>query len=330
MNEPFACRLLLEPEPGSGAWNMAVDEALLDTALRRGLCTVRLYRWAEATLSLGYFQKPDEAVADARLAELPRVRRLTGGGAILHHHEWTYSCVLPPGHPLAAVPHLLYEHVHKEVLAVLAPRGVAAALRGDGGRVDPVGRIANPSKVGPAGSAGPGARVAASSVDPRSGGPPGRAGGRIGDPSCAPPEAFLCFARGDARDVVCAGHKVLGSAQRRRRGAVLQHGSLLLLRSEFAPEFPGLRDLVPAAELDSGFAEEIAERLARALAGAGKPAEAGLPADRPSSDAVFRGELTEGERAASAHLLTAAAAVAARRTPVEAPVELGKISGRDC
>ena len=56
-------------------------------------------------------------------------------------------------------------------------------------------------------------------------------------------EPFLCFSRGDARDIVLGQHKVLGSAQRRRRGAVLQHGSLLLALSEFAPEFPGLREL---------------------------------------------------------------------------------------
>ena len=46
-------------------------------------------------------------------------------------------------------------------------------------------------------------------------------------------EPFLCFSRGDARDIVLGSHKIMGSAQRRRRGAVLQHGALLLARSEW-------------------------------------------------------------------------------------------------
>ena len=44
-------------------------------------------------------------------------------------------------------------------------------------------------------------------------------------------------------DVICGGAKVAGSAQRRKRGAVLQHGSVLLRRSVAAPELPGLVDL---------------------------------------------------------------------------------------
>ncbi len=47
--------LLLDP-PASGAWNMAVDEALLEAAAAEGQCTLRFYRWQEPTLSLGYFQ----------------------------------------------------------------------------------------------------------------------------------------------------------------------------------------------------------------------------------------------------------------------------------
>ncbi len=62
---------------------------------------------------------------------------------------------------------------------------------------------------------------------------------------------FLCFADRDAEDVVCSGFKVVGSAQRRRSGAVLQHGSLLLARSPTTPELPGLADLTP---IDAGAA----------------------------------------------------------------------------
>jgi lipoate-protein ligase A len=77
---------------------------------------------------------------------------------------------------------------------------------------------------------------------------------------------FLCFGRGDQRDIVCGSDKVVGSAQRRRRGAVLQHGSLLIARSEHAPEFPGIRDLYPNVELPDNLPEMFIGRIAPRLA----------------------------------------------------------------
>jgi lipoate-protein ligase A len=65
-------------------------------------------------------------------------------------------------------------------------------------------------------------------------------------------EPFMCFARRAAGDVIVGKHKVGGSAQRRWRGAVLQHGSVLLAASPAAPEFLGLNDLaVTAGTADS-------------------------------------------------------------------------------
>lgn len=54
---------------------------------------------------------------------------------------------------------------------------------------------------------------------------------------------FLCFLDRDAEDVVAGTAKIVGSAQRRRAGAVLQHGSVLLARSEVTPELPGAADV---------------------------------------------------------------------------------------
>jgi lipoyl(octanoyl) transferase len=195
-------RVIVEPEAASGVWNMAVDELLLESALRHGTCTLRWYRWREPTLSLGYFQSPDDPLIDDRFSALPVVRRLTGGGAILHDRELTYSCAIGPGHPLTADPASLYTAMHAAIVAELDRVGVAVAPRG----------------------------VADKSLDAN----------------------FLCFSRGDANDLVIAGHKVLGSAQRRRRGAVLQHGSLLLERSPVAPEYPGIAELsgVTASAID--------------------------------------------------------------------------------
>jgi lipoate-protein ligase A len=54
---------------------------------------------------------------------------------------------------------------------------------------------------------------------------------------------FLCFQRRAPEDITVAGYKVLGSAQRRHQGVLLQHGSLLLAASPFAPQLPGLTEL---------------------------------------------------------------------------------------
>lgn len=57
------------------------------------------------------------------------------------------------------------------------------------------------------------------------------------------PEPFLCFERRTEHDVVLGDAKIAGSAQRKRRDAVLQHGSVLLARSDAAPSLPGVGDL---------------------------------------------------------------------------------------
>ena len=67
---------------------------------------------------------------------------------------------------------------------------------------------------------------------------------------------FLCFADRDPEDLVCQGAKIVGSAQRRRSGAILQHGSMLLRHSSFTPEFPGVGDLSGGSS-DSLFWSEL-------------------------------------------------------------------------
>lgn len=202
---------------------MAVDEVLLGTALESGKATVRIYTWDEATLSLGYFQQRADA---GPLAErLPTVRRLSGGGAILHHHELTYSLAVPASHPATADPHGLYDAVHEAVRRLLAEWGCDLQVRG----------IARPELS----------------------------------------SEFLCFARGDAADLVIhrgtQAHKVLGSAQRRRKGAILQHGSLVLRASEHAPQFPGLQELtgqsIDPSDLQTRLGSTIAALLGDAQVG---------------------------------------------------------------
>jgi len=77
--------------------------------------------------------------------------------------------------------------------------------------------------------------------------------------------AFLCFTRGDPNDVMLGGHKILGSAQRRRRGAILQHGSLMWRASEYAPELPGICNLATAPTDMEQFRSELAEGMGKLL-----------------------------------------------------------------
>lgn len=76
---------------------------------------------------------------------------------------------------------------------------------------------------------------------------------------------LLCFEDHDPEDLLIAGRKVLGSAQRRRPGAVLQHGSLLLERSAATPGLPGLRELAGAAAAEADWARLVPEAIAAAL-----------------------------------------------------------------
>lgn len=175
-------RLLIDP-PLDGPTNMARDEALLQRVDRGEVpATMRLYQWEPATLSLGYFQAYAEvAEQPAAIQAMPVVRRTTGGGAIIHANELTYSLTLPNDHPLlAGGPVRLYEIVHDAAIDMLSSLGVAARRAGGDGQ--------------PNAQRGP----------------------------------FLCFQRRHCVDVVIGSHKVLGSAQRRTSGAVLQHGSLQL------------------------------------------------------------------------------------------------------
>jgi lipoate-protein ligase A len=221
---PLACRLFVDAT-ASGAWHMAVDETLAESAAESGLASLRFYQWSEPTLSLGYFQRFRDAAQHAASRGCPRVRRPTGGGAIVHDRELTYCLALPLAHPLAADAMRLYLAMHEALASALAHFGFAATLRGQ--------------KSKPAA------------------------------------EPFLCFQRLTRGDVLLGDTKVCGSAQRRRRGAILQHGSLLLAASECAPELPGICELagklLAPRELIDCWSGAIARRLKLSLS-AGKMA----------------------------------------------------------
>jgi lipoate-protein ligase A len=105
---------------------MAVDETLLDAS--SDPLVLRLYAWDPPGLSLGYFQKAPEGIAErAARAGYVVTRRLTGGGAILHAREVTYALVTdrPTGGNRT-----LYHMANRAIIAALAELGVSASQRG--------------------------------------------------------------------------------------------------------------------------------------------------------------------------------------------------------
>lgn len=124
-------RLIIDG-PAPAARNMAVDEAMLEAAEAGGAPpTLRLYRWQPPAVSLGYFQEWERAVNEAacREAGVDVVRRPTGGRAVFHHDEVTYSVVLPPGHPMAGRTVMEgYRRISEALLAGLRRLGIEAEL----------------------------------------------------------------------------------------------------------------------------------------------------------------------------------------------------------
>lgn len=229
---------------------MALDEALAASVRAGGPPALRFYRWSPPCLSLGRNQPADgydRAALRARGIDV--VRRPTGGRAVLHHRELTYSVAVRDG--ALGAPRDAYRAVNRALVAGLARLGVAAELH--------------------AGS-----------------------GGRAPSPSLAP-----CFEKPVEGEVTAGGGKLVGSAQRRWDGVLLQHGSIpleddqaalaeLLAEPWRAPagaaaaSLSGLLGRVPGwEELTSALAEGWRESLGVELAEA-----APTPAERRRAEAL--------------------------------------------
>lgn len=115
-------------EPLDAADNMALDEALLLRARASDECVLRVYAWAAPALSLGRHQRAVGIFDRSRLddAGVSLVRRLTGGRAVLHHREVTYSVTAPAnsGDTLRRS----YAAINAILLDALRRLGVSAAL----------------------------------------------------------------------------------------------------------------------------------------------------------------------------------------------------------
>src|SRR5947209_949950 len=110
---------LLPYSVASGPENMAADETLLRSAIE-GTTSLRFYAWSPATLSLGYFQPESARRRDPLVADLPFVRRPSGGTALVHDHEVTYALALAPGSAASAAAwHQKMHGIIAEALAAL-------------------------------------------------------------------------------------------------------------------------------------------------------------------------------------------------------------------
>ena len=125
-------RLIVDPDL-TGVENMARDEALVMGAETGAgdMPVLRLYGWSEPTISIGYVQ---EAASLVR-AGLPVVRRMTGGRAVIHDDEVTYSITAPIYHPLfTGGIACSYAVISGCIVAALKNIGISATLSRSAGR----------------------------------------------------------------------------------------------------------------------------------------------------------------------------------------------------
>ncbi len=185
---------VLDTGMAAAAVNMAIDEAILLAHSREIVPpTLRFYQWQPAAVSLGYFQSARAAIDGDECGKqgIDVVRRLTGGRAVLHDAELTYSLVIREN--AACIPKTIaasYRYFSQVLLAGLEKLGVQAQMS----RPRDTYRKTNRQE-------------------------------QLTSAAC-----FDCPA---GYEIVHEGRKLVGSAQVRKQGVILQHGSILL---DFSPE----------------------------------------------------------------------------------------------
>lgn len=182
----------------SGAHHMAFDEALLESVIAGGQPVIRFYSWQPPTLSLGVNQPLGEIdPEECSRRGFGLVRRMTGGRAVLHQHELTYSVIAREYD--YRVSGGVVESYRKISTALVA------GLRLLGAEVE----LAPPSRALH--------RALAEA----------RRNGDLGELEEGSHGA-VCFDAASDYELTASGRKLVGSAQARRNGAILQHGSILL------------------------------------------------------------------------------------------------------
>lgn len=119
--------LFLNSGKCDSAFNMALDEALLEAMPRLQAPVLRFYGWTEPAATFGYFQKYTEVAATTHLR--PLIRRPTGGGIVPHAADWTYSAVFPAGHEWHSLKaEESYHRIHDWLRLAFAEMNVATEL----------------------------------------------------------------------------------------------------------------------------------------------------------------------------------------------------------
>ena len=241
-----------------GYTNMAIDEAMFTLCAANCIPpTLRLYEWEPPAISVGYFQSPlNPPLVRGGVGRIDIVRRLTGGGAILHDKELTFCLVtilkdsIIPEDVSAS-----YNTICGAVINGLQSLGIDTRIRGNGNAAVP------------------------------------RAGAKADLPqqksSPLVPQPFFCFARPSKYDIIFEGKKLVGSAQRRKHGIFLHHGSILMDEQNL----DGSISINSIAGRKVGL-EELSRNIARGF-------EEELPVD------LVPGELTEEELELSQQLAIA-------------------------
>jgi lipoate-protein ligase A len=209
--------------------NMAIDEAImLAHSLGEVPPTVRFYSWQPAAVSLGYFQKETEINwSECERLGIDIVRRLTGGRAVLHDAELTYSIIVQEKESF--IPPTIsasYQFFSKGLLAGLKQLGINAQMS----MPREVYSQSRPQKQYP---------------------------------------SAACFDAPSRYEITYDGRKLVGSAQVRKSGVILQHGSILLA---FSPEkmaavlsFPSSEKRERMSELLTHRATSIEEIMGRSV-----------------------------------------------------------------
>ena len=302
----------------SGAMNMAVDEAILRAVARGGTPTLRFYGWDPPAVSIGYFQDAEKEVDTAACKSLgvDVVRRPTGGRAVLHDVEVTYSLIVPEENDV--IPKGItesYRAISEGIVRGLVSLGLDAKMvslrrkraggapgAGDEGTdaVDEAGSGAG--EVIGRGGREHGARAADS-------GPGGSQYEIVVEAPAGRPSTAACFDAPSWYEVTVGGKKVVGSAQMRNSGVLLQHGSIPLeLQAEklfTCLKFPSQADREAAMRSFLSKATSIRAALGRAISYMEVSSALIKGWQETLGVEIFEGELTERERKEAEHLAAA-------------------------
>ena len=164
----------LETGKNTAYLNMSIDEVMLDSSLP----VIRFYQWEPPAISIGFSQKMKDEInlVECKKRGIDCVRRLTGGKAVFHHKELTYSIILPSKlMPLSVIES--YKVIANGILLGFKEMGIDA--------------IMNENIENTKGNS-------------------------------------ICFNEPSYYEILVKGKKIVGSAQVRKKGKILQHGSILI------------------------------------------------------------------------------------------------------